>query len=191
MISMRLILWWLCIVLFFALATNTLVQEEAEEEDVMSEMPMLSTNEISEDFVFDGMFNLDEWNAGTDSIADLITIDPEEGGVPEAPTVIKVFTNPNDVLVIAEGSEAELDAKQLKYLAPGIGNVRVGWKAEGEQIQEVLELVKINKLSPEEIVQVREKAMELENNAYEQSKDVYGLTSPMEVRGIAVTNLIK
>ncbi len=43
MISMRLILWWLCIVLFFPLATNTL----AQEEDGMSEMPMLSTNELS------------------------------------------------------------------------------------------------------------------------------------------------
>ncbi len=176
---MRLILWWLCIVLFFALATNTLAQEEEEEEDVMSEMPMLSTNELSEGFVFDGMFNLDEWNAGTDSIADLITIDPEEGGVPEAPTVIKVFTNPNDVLVIAEGSEAEPDAKQLKYWAPGIGNVRVGWKGEGEKTQEVLELVDIIQLGADGLAKIREKALELEKSAYENSKNIYGKTEPI------------
>ncbi len=44
-----------------------------------------------------------------------------------------------------------------------------------------MELVKINKLSSEEMKEVREKAMELEKSAYEQSKDVYGLTSPLEV----------
>jgi hypothetical protein len=60
---------------------------------------MLKANELSEDFKFDGFFNSAEWNAGTDSIADLITIDPEEGGEPEAPTVVKIFTSPNDIIV--------------------------------------------------------------------------------------------
>lgn len=93
-----------------------------------------------------------------------------------------------NVLVISETSEAEPDANQLKYFARSFGNIKVGWKGDGEKTQEVLELVKINKLSSEEMKEVREKAMELEKNAYKQSKDVYGLTSPMEIRRTALTN---
>jgi hypothetical protein len=91
MISGKLILWWLSIILLFPLISNTFAQEEEEEEEeVTTEKPMLKANELSEDFKFDGFFNSAEWNAGTDSIADLITIDPEEGGEPEAPTVVKI-----------------------------------------------------------------------------------------------------
>ena len=86
-----------------------------------------------------------------------------------------------NVLVISETSEAEPDANQLKYFARSFGNIKVGWKGDGEKTQEVLELVKINKLSSEKMEEVREKAMELEKSAYEQSKDVYGLTSPLEI----------
>jgi hypothetical protein len=100
MISGKLILWWLSIILLFPLISNTFAQEEEEEEEeVTTEKPMLKANELSEDFKFDGFFNSAEWNAGTDSIADLITIDPEEGGEPEAPTVVKIFTSPNDIIV--------------------------------------------------------------------------------------------
>lgn len=106
MISMKLILWCLSIALFFPIVSNTFAQEEEEEEDfIMSEKPMLRTNVLSEDFIFDGRFSLEEWNAGTDSIDDLITIDPEEGGVPEAPTVVKIFANPNYVLVAVRCSD--------------------------------------------------------------------------------------
>jgi hypothetical protein len=98
MISKKLILWGLSIILLFPLISNTFAQEE-EEEEVITEKPMLKANELSEDFRFDGRFNLAEWSAGTDSIADLITIDPEESGEPEAPTVVKIFTSPNDIIV--------------------------------------------------------------------------------------------
>ncbi len=84
-----------------------------------------------------------------------------------------------DVLVIAEGSEAEPDAKQLKYWAPGIGNVRVGWKGEGEKTQEVLELVDIIELGEENLADIHKKALELEKSAYEKSKNVYGKTEPI------------
>ena len=84
-----------------------------------------------------------------------------------------------DVLVIAEGSEAEPDAKQLKYWAPGIGNVQVGWKGEGEKTQEVLELVDIIQLGQENLAEIRTKALELEKSAYENSKNVYGKTEPI------------
>jgi hypothetical protein len=87
----------------------------------------------------------------------------------------------DDVLVIAEGSEAELDAKQLKYWAKSVGNVKVGWMGEGEETQEVLELVDVIELGTEGLAKIREGALELEKNAYERSKDVYGLTLPIEM----------
>jgi hypothetical protein len=85
-----------------------------------------------------------------------------------------------DVLVIAESSASEPDAEQLKYYAPGVGNVRVGWRGEGEKTQETLELVKLEQMGPEAMAEVRAKALELEKSAYENSKDVYAHTPALE-----------
>lgn len=85
-----------------------------------------------------------------------------------------------EVMVIAEGSEEEGDAKQLKYWAKGVGNVKVGWMGEGEKTQEVLELVDVIELGAEGLAKIRKEALELEKNAYERNKDVYGLTPPLE-----------
>lgn len=81
-----------------------------------------------------------------------------------------------DVVVIAESSEGEgPDAEQLKYHAPGIGFVRVGWRGRGEKLRETLELTEIIKLSPEALAKARADALELEKRAY-----VYGRTPPAE-----------
>ncbi len=88
-----------------------------------------------------------------------------------------------DVLVIAETSQAEPDAQQLKYWARGVGNVRVGWRGAGEKTQETLELIELSHLSPEALAEVRANALELEKHAYEVSKDVYAHTSPLEPLG--------
>jgi hypothetical protein len=88
-----------------------------------------------------------------------------------------------DVLVIRETSLAEPDAFQLKYWAKGIGNVKVGWGGEGEKTQEILELVEMTKLDDEAFAEVRKKALELEEEAYKNSKNVYGKTSPLKVLG--------
>ena len=85
-----------------------------------------------------------------------------------------------NVLVIAETSKAEPDAQQLKYFAPGVGNVRVGWQGEGEKTQEVLELVEVVQLSPEALAEVRAKALRLEKRAYRISKEVYGSLPPLK-----------
>ena len=85
-----------------------------------------------------------------------------------------------DVLVIAETSASEPDAQQLKYYAPGVGNVRVGWRGEGEKTQETLELVTLEQLSPEALAEAHEQALELEKSAYENSPDVYGQTENAE-----------
>ena len=84
-----------------------------------------------------------------------------------------------DVLVIAETSQAEPGAEQLKYWAPGIGNIRTGWRGAGEKTKETLELTRLEQLSPAALAEVREQALLLEQSAYERSKDVYANTPPM------------
>lgn len=84
-----------------------------------------------------------------------------------------------NVLIIKETSATEEGAFQLKYWAPGVGNVLVDWTG-ADKTQERLELVEYNTLTPEEMKDVRTKAFELEKSAYENSKDVYVDTSPME-----------
>lgn len=83
-----------------------------------------------------------------------------------------------DVLVIAETSQSEPNAEQLKYYAPGVGNVRVGWRGGGEKTKETLELVKIEQLNPVRLAEVRAEALKLEESAYVNSEDVYGKTKP-------------
>jgi len=84
-----------------------------------------------------------------------------------------------NVLVIAESSQAEPDAVQLKYYARGVGNVRVGWSGE-DATREDLELVEIIQLTPEALDEARAQALELEKRAYANSKEVYGMTPPSE-----------
>jgi hypothetical protein len=90
------------------------------------------------------------------------------------------FGSYEEVLVIDETSKEEPDAHQFKYWALGVGNIRVGWDGEGEKTREVLELVKIERLSLEALAEVRAEALRLEKHAYEISKDVYGSTLPVE-----------
>jgi hypothetical protein len=83
------------------------------------------------------------------------------------------------VMVIAESSLGEVNAYQLKYYAPNVGEVQVGWKGE-DATQEELELIELTQLSPEELAEVNAMALELEQHAFEVSSDVYGKTSPAQ-----------
>jgi hypothetical protein len=85
-----------------------------------------------------------------------------------------------DVLVIAESSDSEPDAYQLKFYAPRVGNIRVGWRGAGEKTQETLELTELTALSPTALEEVRVAALRLEQSAYLTSAAVYGMTSPLE-----------
>jgi hypothetical protein len=85
-----------------------------------------------------------------------------------------------DVLVIAESSLEEADAFQLKYYAPGVGEVRVGWRGK-DATKETLELVEMVQLSPEALAEVHAAALEQEARAYEISKEVYEQTAPMQI----------
>ena len=84
-----------------------------------------------------------------------------------------------DVLVTEEWDAAEPAARQLKYYAPGLGNVRVDWAGRDEE-QEVLTLVSHTQLSPPALAQVRAEALRLERRAYAVSKEVYGRTPPAQ-----------
>jgi hypothetical protein len=85
-----------------------------------------------------------------------------------------------EVLVIAETSQSEPDAQQLKSYARGVGNVRVGWRGAGEKTKETLDLVRIEQLDARGLADVRAQALQLERSAYQRSKTVYGQTSPAE-----------
>jgi uncharacterized protein YbaA (DUF1428 family) len=88
----------------------------------------------------------------------------------------------DDVVVIDESNKEEPNAHQLKFYARGVGCVRVGWRGEVTD-QEELQLVKVEQLSEEELAKAREESLKLEKRAYEISKDVYGETQPSEHLG--------
>lgn len=84
-----------------------------------------------------------------------------------------------DVLVIDEFNRDEPGAHQLKYYAPGVGGVRIGWRGAKEEEREVMVLVDLVRLSAEQIANVRGRVLEQEARGYELS-DVYGRTAPIE-----------
>jgi hypothetical protein len=86
-----------------------------------------------------------------------------------------------NVLIVDEFSLSEPTFFQVKYYAPGVGNVQVGYKGNDPN-GETLELVELKMLSAEELAVAREAALGLEANAYERS-EVYATTEPIEVPG--------
>ena len=84
-----------------------------------------------------------------------------------------------DVLITEEFSQSEPDAFQVKYYAPGVGNVRVGWRGE-DATHEELELTELTQLSDGDLAEIRDAALALEAHAYEISKEVYDQTKPSE-----------
>jgi hypothetical protein len=82
-----------------------------------------------------------------------------------------------DVLVIAESSDQEgPEAEQLKFYAPDIGFVRVGWRGQREKTRETLVLAEITRLTPEGIAKARAAALDIEKRAY-----TYGRTPAAEL----------
>jgi hypothetical protein len=83
----------------------------------------------------------------------------------------------DEVLVIEEFERNKPGAYQLKYYAPGVGDIRVGWRGPEEEEKEGLELVKDVSLSPQGVAKARAGALELEKHAYEL-KEYFGKTQP-------------
>ena len=84
----------------------------------------------------------------------------------------------NKVVVTEEFAPGEPGAFQLKYYAPGVGNVKVGWRGAIEQEKEELALVGLKQLSPQALAKVRKEAIALDKRAYKNSKEVYAKTQP-------------
>jgi hypothetical protein len=85
-----------------------------------------------------------------------------------------------NVLVIEEFSQSEPDGFQVKYYAPGVGNVRVGWRG-ADASREEIELVELTRLTPEALAEIRAGAFALEASAFNNSKEVYARTDPMQL----------
>jgi hypothetical protein len=82
-----------------------------------------------------------------------------------------------DVLVTDEFEPDKPGAHQLKYYAPGVGNVRTGWRGDDAD-KEVLRLIKVVQLSPSALAEARSEALKLEARAY-----TYSRTPPAEPLG--------
>jgi hypothetical protein len=85
-----------------------------------------------------------------------------------------------NVVVIDEFNPGEPGAHQLKYYAPGVGGVRVGWRGPNEEEQEELLLVRLRHLTPRQLAAVDEKVLEQDERGYRYSPDVYGQTERIE-----------
>lgn len=87
-----------------------------------------------------------------------------------------------NVLVTEESAPEDPGAFQLKYYAPGVGNVRVGWRGANEEEKEELALVSFAHLSPQALAKVRKEAVELDERTYKRSK-IYRQLHPVEPLG--------
>src|SRR5919112_776208 len=83
-----------------------------------------------------------------------------------------------DVLVIEEFEKGVPGVFHLKYYAPKVGLVKVGWRGANEEEKETLALVKRKQLSSKELTNARKEALKLDKNAYKRSGEVYSKTPP-------------
>jgi hypothetical protein len=86
----------------------------------------------------------------------------------------------DDVLITDETNPEEpKDGHQLKYYAPGVGNIQAA-PGRGGVEREILELTKFERLSPGALEFANKEALEMEKRAYVKRKDVYGKTPPSQ-----------
>ena len=85
------------------------------------------------------------------------------------------------VLLVDEFNPDQPGKNQLKYYAPGVGNVRVGWSGANEDSKETLVLRQSARLGPVALVKARAEALKLERSGYKISRSIYGRTPPAEV----------
>lgn len=88
----------------------------------------------------------------------------------------------HDVLVMDEFNRDSPDAHQLKYYAPGVGIVRVGWAGAAEVEQETLALTALDHLDAAGLAAVAVLAEALEAHALIVSPDVYARTERLQPR---------
>ncbi|HEX6673706.1 MAG TPA: hypothetical protein VF486_01580 [Actinomycetes bacterium] len=86
----------------------------------------------------------------------------------------------DNVLVTDEWNPGEPDAHQLKFYAPGVGNVRVEFSGGEEKEHETLVLSKIVHLDEAAMAEIRAQSLKLDKRAYTAAKAVYADTQPAE-----------
>jgi hypothetical protein len=87
-----------------------------------------------------------------------------------------------DVVVTRETNPEEpADGFQLKYYAPEVGNIRAA--PRGGKEKEILVLIKVRKLGPKEMDEVRREAMKLDKRAYRSRPAVWSDTAPATREG--------
>jgi hypothetical protein len=91
---------------------------------------------------------------------------------------VRCFDN---VLITREYNPDEPGFSQLKYYAPGIGNIMVGWIGKDPD-RESARLVQLVHLGPSALAKARAAAMALDARAYRTRPAVYGGTPPAERR---------
>jgi hypothetical protein len=86
----------------------------------------------------------------------------------------------DDVLVVDESSPLDpTSGHQLKFYAPGVGNIRVG-AAGRDKEDETLVLDEVRHLSRGAMIRVRKEALALARRAFRIRADVYGRTPPSQ-----------
>ena len=83
-----------------------------------------------------------------------------------------------DVLVIEEFEKGVAGVFHLKYYAPNVGLVKVGWRGAKEVEKETVALVKRQQLGTKALSKADKEALRLDKNAYKRSAGVYGKTPP-------------
>lgn len=82
-----------------------------------------------------------------------------------------------DVIVFAEHDREEPKARQHKYYARGVGDIKIGFSGD-DATQEQMELISVEKLSAEELAEARKEAQRLEANAVKNLPEVFGKVEP-------------
>ena len=93
------------------------------------------------------------------------------------------------VLLVDEFNPDQPGKHQLKYYAPGVGNVRVGWSGAKEDSKETLVLVGLRRIGPGAMAKARAGALKLERSAYRITRSIYGHTPPAEVVPVELGSL--
>jgi hypothetical protein len=83
-----------------------------------------------------------------------------------------------DVVVTSEFSPGEPGMSQLKYYAPGVGNIRVGWAGRKDTDHEVMALVSVTHLGPQPLARARAAAVRMDQRSYKRKPGVFGRTRP-------------
>ena len=81
----------------FLLPNLALAQSDATPKK--ASRPRLRACEPNGHIRLDGRVDPREWSSCTDSIANLVTIEPEEGGDPAGQTIVKVFATESEIIV--------------------------------------------------------------------------------------------